>query len=250
MSCKETLRQIKERGYWKVTMHADPDQYDGGKFGFDDLQDFVRTHQVRYRGIPFPDLEERKQSGYRNNETYIESFTQTCGCLKTFRFYRSGQFVHYSRMLEDVEGSAEQTFARSDPRYGKKFLSTLACIYHLTETFLFASRLADKGVFGDRVNIQIELRGVGGRVLHYADPYDFPFNKEYVCRKDVVDLSCTKTPAELKVKRDNLAVEACAKILEYFQFSSEYVRDGLKSDQEDFYQKNFRRARLAPQLAW
>lgn len=125
----------------------------------------------------------------------------------------------------------------------------LACIYQLTEIFLFASRLADKGVFGDRANIQVELHYLKGKVLHYTDRSDFPFNNEYVCREDVVASRCKKTPAELKARRDDLAVKECAKILEHFQFSSEHVRDGLKSDQGDFYKKNFRRSRLAPQLA-
>lgn len=235
MTFEETIGKIKKGGYWEISMKPGPGTYDKERFKFDELENLVRTNQVKRRGVPFPYLTDAESQGkYYPRGTYLESFTSIIH-LSAFRFYQSGQFVEYLWMLEDAQDASASMFGPHDPQRGKKFMSPLACIYQLTEAFLFASRLAAKDVFRDRAIVEIKLHGLAGRVLNYSDPRRFPFYTEYPCEADTVSFDCEKTPQELQAEHDELAVEACVKILAYFKFSPKHVLDRVKSDQQDFY---------------
>lgn len=238
MTIQEIVSQIKKCGYWEVVIKPEPRQYVKEKIKFDTLIDIVKTNQVRYRDLPFPHLAKGKYSGYYIKETYIESFTQSPYYLGAFRFYKSGQFVHYARMLEDIRGTTRSIFEQSDPPRDIHYLSPAACIFQLTEIFLFASRLATKGVLGDSANIQITLHNLNGRVLRHNDNEHFPFYDKYVCHSDKIECCCKKTPVELQAEHDDLAIQECIKILEQFNFLSKHIHKNLKSDQQDFYGRN------------
>lgn len=239
MTIQETISQIKEHGYWEVVMKSEPHQYVKANLSFDALKELITTNQVKHRGIPFPNLAQKKHGDCYIKETYVESFTRLPYCLEAFRFYQSGQFVHYACMLEDMFGATRSRFEQSDPPRDMRYLSPSACVYRLTEIFLFASRLATKGVFGENANIQITLHNLNGRVLRHNDNEHFPFYDEYVCHSNKIECCCNKTPKELQAEHDDLAVQECVKILEQFSFSSKHIHKGLKSDQQDFYGRNF-----------
>lgn len=234
MTVEETIGELKEHGYWEIVLKPEPHQYVKEKFSFDDLQNLVVTNQVKRRGIPFPYLSRRSPSNYYVKDDFVESFTRLGGHLTAFRFYRSGQFVHYVNMVEDTLGAGGSMFELHDPHRGRSYLSPSACLYQLTEIFLFASRLATKGVFGDRTIIQIDLHNLNGRVLRHNDNKHFPFHNEYLCHTNKIPIRLEKTPPELQAEHDDLAVKACTRILEQFGFSK-YDHNALKSDQRDFY---------------
>lgn len=239
MTIEDIIKQIKQCGYWEVVLKPEPPQYDKHRFSLDDLQNLIRTHQVRHRGIPFPDISTRGNGNYYNKETFVESFTQIRNYLAAFRFYQSGQFVCYVRMVEDARGTGGSIFDPIDPQQNERYLSSVTCMYQLTEIFLFASRLATKGVFGNRANIEITLHNLKGRVLRHDAKNCLSCSDDCVCHTDKIPCNHQKTPEELQAEHDDLALKECAKILALFNFPSKYIPEALKSDQQNFYWRTY-----------
>ena len=219
-------------------MKPEPHQYVKGKFGIGDLKTLVEANQVRHRGVPFPILAKGNNSNYYPHDTYLESFAQLGNYyLSAFRFYQSGQIVNYVKMAEDPTDDGSEPSSHTLSR--KRDLSPQACIYQLTEIFLFASRLSTHGVFGDRANIQFKLHNLKGRVLTDKESRHFSFSGEHTCHTNSISRCYQKTPAELQTEHDDLALDACVEILEHFDFESKYAREGLKNEQQDLYSRTF-----------
>ncbi len=232
----EVMEKIKERGYWEIVMKPGAGQCDEEKFTFGELEGMIEYAQVRYRYMHYP-LPKTRFGGYGNVGTRLESHMHYGRYLSLFRFYRSGKFVHYLGMPEDRLGDDPSPRARWDPAARKPrpdppFLDFGSTMCQLTEVFLFASKLAARGAFGDRVRILIKLHGTNRRIL---TSYNRPL-KPHECGRGTIEVDeVAKTPYELWRERDKLAVSACIGVCGAFGLSSAYLKSGLEGVQEAFY---------------
>ena len=232
------MQKIKERGYWEIVLKPESGRPDSQEIAFDDMVRLVEDNQVRRRGVSYPFLKRTRFSDYRNAESCLESSLHYMLNLSSFVFHPSGRFVQHLGMPEDRWDDATRPFVpwdytRQNPRPDPPFLDFRSTICQLTEIFLFASRLASLDVFGARAEILIRLHGTGGRVLKFDTPPLLP--SRYECSTDQIEAGkVTKTPYELRLERDRLAVDACIGIFGFFGFASEHTRDALESAQKSF----------------
>lgn len=240
---EEIKEKIKERGYWEIVLK--PTQYPEKKFTHKQLRDWLEKHQVQYRGWYYPHLSENRDFGdYYNAQGYVESFVHWGSYLEIFRFYQSGKFVHYMGMQEDRLNDMPSLYVQWTPDMQKPppeqlFLEATMTLYQFTEIFLFASKLASDGVFGDQVQISIKLHNMNHRFLRSLDVRRAPFH-ERECHTEVIELdTITKTPEELKSEHDKLAIDQTIEILALFDFTSEHIGKVFQDDQKKFYERSF-----------
>lgn len=242
---EEIKAKIKERGYWEIAFKPNPTQYQEKKFTHEQLRQWLEKYQVQYRGWYYPHFSDRTDFGdYYNVQGYVESYVHWGSSIEIFRFYQSGQFVHYMGMQEDRLDDHPPFFEqwRSDmqkPPPEQLFLEPTMTLYQLTEIFLFASDLASEGVFGDQVQISIKLHNMNHRFLKSLDRLRAPFHSRE-CHTEMIEIGpITMTPEELKLDHDKLAIDKTIEILALFDFKSEHIRKVLERDQENFYKRSF-----------
>lgn len=233
--------EIMGRGYWEITLR--PEEYPQKLISFDKLRDVLQTCQVRYRGWYYPHISDANKHGeYYNADNYVQSWVRYAYFAEIFRFYTSGQFVHYAGMYEDRKNDGDDalltprgsSMKTSEPE--QPFLEPVGSLYLLTEIFLFASRLAKKGIFGERVHITIKLHNQKDRILKSEDPMQVRWWSG-VSHTDVIELMDSSVSAQrLYLDYDKMAVDKTINLLELFNCSSK-DRTLLEGDQKRIYER-------------
>jgi len=240
----EVQQKIKERGYWEIVLR--PVQYAEKKFPHQQLRNWLEKHQVQKRGWYYPHLSENKDFGdYYNVQGYVESYVHWASYLENFRFFQSGQFVHNMGIQEDrlddmppFGSQWEPSMQQPEPK--QFFLEPIMTVYQLTEIFLFASKLASEGVFGEQAQISIKLHNMNHRFLRTLDTRRAGFHGQE-CHSHIIELGpFTKTPKELESEHAKLAIDSAIEILALFGYTSESIRDTLEKDQQNFFNRTFR----------
>jgi hypothetical protein len=160
------LNRIRERGYWRVVIR--PGSFERERIPFPTLYPLLAERVVRLRDWDFPQLEPYGE--HERGLDWIAHGSERYGLyLEYWRFYQSGQFVDFEGMAEDWRDTSVLGPAPTDWEPGR-YLGVLDTLYHFTEIFEFASRLALADAFsGDaRVHVEILLSGLRGREL-YSD---------------------------------------------------------------------------------
>jgi len=240
---EEVQQKIKERGYWEIVLR--PFQFQDKKFSHQQLRNWLQKHQVTNRGWYYPHISENKDYGdYYNVQGYVESYVHWSSYVENFRFYQSGQYVHYKGMQEDrinddIPLSSQWNTSMQNPPPKQLFLEPIMALYQLTEIFLFASRLASEGVFGEQAVISIKLHNMNHRILRTLD-FRRPgfYNRE--CHSQKIELGpFIKTPKDLESEYAKLAIDNAIGILALFDYTSNTLRDTFEKDQQNFFNKTF-----------
>lgn len=240
---EEINAKIKERGYWEIILR--PIQYQEKKFTHKQLRDWLEKHQVRNRGWYYPHFSENKDFGdYYNVQGFLESYVHWGPNIENFRFYQSGQFIHYMGLQEDRLDDLPPLYAQWDPSMQNPppkqlFLEPIMTLYQLTEIFLFTSRLSSEEVFGDKTEIFIKLHNMNHRILRTLDHRGAGFH-DRECHSEIIELGpIIMTAKELESMHAKLAIDNTIEILSLFDYSSETLRDTFEKDQKNFFNKTF-----------
>ena len=162
------LKKIRERGYWRVVIR--PGSFERERIPFPALYPLLAERVVRLRGWEFPQLEPFGE--YNRGLDWIAHGSERYGkYLEYWRFYQSGQFVDFEGMAEDWGDQSMLAPVPADWEPGR-YLGVLDTLYHYTEIFELAARLAVTEAFSidDQVHIEIVLNGLRGRKL-YSDSW-------------------------------------------------------------------------------
>ena len=232
-----------KHGYWEITIR--PDEYPQELVSFDHLRNLLQTCQVQYRGWYYPHISDNDMHGHCHNEdNYVQSQVQYAYFAEIFRFYTSGQFVHYAGMYEDRK-NYNNTTSLTRPENSsmvihkpkQPFLEPVGSLYRLTEILLFASRLAKKDIFGKSIHIAIKLHNQEGRILKSEDSVQ-PRWWSGISHTNVINLLDTSIDArQLALDYDKMAVDTAIKLLEFFNCTSRDLRTLLESDQKRMYER-------------
>ena len=236
--------EIMRHGYWEIRLI--PEEYPQKLFSFEKLRDVLETCQVRYRGWYYPHISYGNRSGkYYNADNYVQSWVRYMYFAEIFRFYTSGQFVHYTGMYEDRKNDDDVTSLTrrnsgiKTSESEQSFLEPVGSLFLLTEIFLFAAKLAKKGIFGKRIHITIKLHNQKDRVLRPEDPTQISWwnGRSYT---DVIDLMNSSMDIQrLCLDYDKMAVDKTIYLLELFNCSSKDLRTLLENDQKRMYGRTF-----------
>ena len=135
-----------------------------------------------------------------------------------WRFYRSGQFVHYFGCPEDWWRGSKLD-ADLGARYAPgEALEIIMVLYRMTEILEFASRLAQKNVFENQALLTIEAQGMKGRSLIQLGNTLFNAFGEYVSQQPSFKFESTFDVQDLIGKSDVLALEEALRVYELFNW--------------------------------
>lgn len=179
---KELIDKIKQKGYWRVNIR--PIEYNEKRIpSVEECINIIKSCVVYLRGWDYPHIDRTGISMSGNDS--IESLCDwpEGGHYEYWRFYQSGQFVHYFSMREDYAIDGERLKKIQHDRHTKseKYLDILSALYSVTEVYLFARNLMAKNIMGEEMEIIVELGGVEGRELFFWDSFMRRLFNNYVC---------------------------------------------------------------------
>lgn len=153
-------------------------------------RELVRRASVSLRGWDYPHIAARDDArgGTERHPDYTEDWCDWNHHVEFWRMYKSGQFLHYKALREDLIGE------RNVP--AGPVLAVGSFIYTITEITEFAHRLRAAGLYKEGATIQISLGNTAGRRLWVEDPMRMDFGSPMIT-------SCTS----IKVERSARTVE-------------------------------------------
>ena len=213
MNSSELLEKIKSTGYWRVNIR--PIEFNASRIPqLSDCWDLVESGQTRLRGWNFPHID---RDYHRNMDDWIESGTEFMDMKEYWRFYQSGQFIHYFAFTEDYH---EVSWVSSTYETGKpeKWLGIISTLYRLTEIFEFATRLASKGILAPSAKISIKLADAQNRHLVFEQGSRI-LRGPYVCDRPEIAFERTYMEPELRGEARELALTAAVHVYEPFNWN-------------------------------
>lgn len=223
-----TVSKISSRGYWKVIMHSSEFKQD--RIGnLAECQSLIEDCRVSLRGWDYPHFDPPLVSG----QDYIWSKTDWEIYKEYWRFYRSGQFVHYFGCVEDWwKGSTLD--AELGARYGpREVLELIMALYRLTEIYEFASRLAQKEVFDGQMSLTIELRGMRGRRLICLSKPVFSAFGPYISQEEGFKFEATLLVQDLIARAAEHALEQSLRVFELFNWRDARLPENVSNLRDD-----------------
>jgi len=208
MDVKERLEKIKSRGYWRVNIR--PIDFEERKIeSLERCWKIIEDCCVRFRGWDYPVL-NKEEIRYGND--WVQSGHNWSGLSELWRFYQSGQFIHYFSCIEDYREIPNYfpTLKRVD-----RGLSVTSTLYKVTEIYEFATRLAEKNVLQNQAKISIKLVKMKDRTLFEWDGSMIPVYKSE--SEEIVTDEVVSTMELLGSSRDK-AIDKTRKILSEFSY--------------------------------
>ncbi len=228
---EDLLKTIKSRGFWKVVIR--PTVFNKQIISsLSECITIIEEAKVSLRGWDYPHYGRKGRS---NGLDWIESQADFGVHKELFRFYQSGQFIHYFAIRED--------WMMEDPWYDGKYknlkplsaLSFIATLYTNTEIFEFASRLAEKNILGKEIYINIELYRNKERSLVSLD-FDRHLSEGYISTLDIIPYEKQYLAEELLGKSSELSLDYTVWLFEKFQWMKP-SRDVLREAQKKLLEK-------------
>jgi hypothetical protein len=238
MDIEEVKNRIKERGYWKINFY--PSKFIPNLIpSREDCIEILTNNIVRLRGWSYPHIPSCS-ADYKDiypGDDYYEAYIDWDIHKEVWRFYQSGQFIHYRALEEDW--MQESAFGYNYIKPGS-ILEVIMTIYTLTEIFEFLRRLAvGSNVYEEGGIIKIELISMNGRMLKLLDPMRSSLSMSYIARIPEI-----KIPEKIVTKEDiinksgELALEFLAYVFETFGWINQPT-EVFKSDQQKLLERKF-----------
>jgi len=236
---KQLIDKIKQKGYWKVVIRP---QVFKEKYisSIDECKKVVQDSIISLRGWNYPHIDKSriKISGNDSVESFCDS--DFMGIYEYWRYYQSGQFVHYFTMREDyrMDEAKLQQVQDFSSTSSTKFLSILSSLYSVTEIYQFALRLTLKDALGDSIEVIIELHDIEGRELFFWECFSRFLDQSYICkfRDEPLVIERLIKKEELISNADNIALDACVEMFRKFNWENP-SKTVLEEDQKKFLQR-------------
>jgi hypothetical protein len=222
------IEDIRSIGHWRVNIR--PLQPLADKLSFQKCYEVVDQARVSIRGWDYPHIGHRQDDtgGHSRGDDYVESW---CAWHRQFEFwhmYRSGQFLSYNTLRDDIELQRGIV--------GARVLTTRDAIYSVTEFVEFAHRLFVNGIYRDGLSMHISLNNTAGRQL-WAGANRMPFFDIRQTGAENIQITRVLTFNELAVGAIEIALAILVELFDYFGWNPNPTQ--IRSDQEDFYRGTF-----------
>jgi hypothetical protein len=223
------LDRIRAVGHWRVVFRpltALPEKLSLQR-GFD----AVEKARVSIRGWDFPHISRRDddQGGTERAGDFIENWCDWQTQVEFWRMYRSGQFLAYTALNDDMVAAARNDSARQ--------LEIVDAIYTVTEFFEFGFRLAQAGLYRQGFHANVKLIGSANRPL-VAGRGRMGFFSPHTTSADTVELERTVDAAKLDEGALETSLSALLELFDHFGWNP--AGDQIRGDQEAFYRREFR----------
>ena len=155
---ESVLKTVVTRGYWKIILRPVVFKLDRISTLWD-CENLLSSCRVA-GGWDYPHL-QTVESG----DDYIWCETNWEEHKEFWRFYQTGQFVHYVGFVEDWWKDSMLSDRAMRGYLSGEALDIIHALFRITQIYEFADRLASKGTFGDYVNVHIGLHRILNRKL-------------------------------------------------------------------------------------
>lgn len=226
-SFDELVPYIKGRGHWRVV--ARPLVHQPEALGsLSALPEIATQCCVRVRGWYFPHIDHREPwavhtlaDGIRGGGVFEE-------IAESWRLHCSGQFAHIDSLVEDHIAEDMEAGRRrgwsipSGFKAGGRYLDFLGALYHLTEAYVFTSRLAEHDAYKPGCRVVVELHNCKGRELFAWQPgRGLYIGGPRVCHEETLQYRPDPiAQADMIAGAPELALDAWVYFMERFNFLS------------------------------
>jgi hypothetical protein len=189
---------------------------------------------VKLRGWYYPAIGDKIEQFFFG-ENYVAGLVEFSNYTEAWRFYQSGQFVHYFAFWEDYEKGIQWRIGFRtdyDPSMPLKVKGIVMTLYTVAEIFKLASNFVKEGIFDDKIHILMKLHDTQGRSLA-TDPMRILY-KDYKCMVDeitfekIYDVTTFDKNLELNI------VDAVKEIFHSFNWVSQDIEKAITPDLKDF----------------
>lgn len=221
------IDRIRSIGHWRVVFRpARPLQQ---QLSFAECEQAVERNRVTLRGWDFPHISHRRDDGggYSREDGFAENWCDWIHSAEFWRMYRSGQFVSYRSLEQDLDGSRT-----GDQRY----LDVRDTIYSVSEFIEFAHRMTKEGVYRDGYQAEISLVNTKGRFLDVG-PGRMPFLDARRTKLDAISLKTEVTASQINEGASAISLPLIIELFSNFGWDTSPTQIGI--DQEKFYRREF-----------
>ena len=222
------IEDIRSIGHWRVNIR--PLQPLVDKLSFQKCFEEVDRARVSIRGWDYPHISHRQDDtgGKTRGDCFAESWTSWNRQFEFWRMYRSGQFLSYNTVRDDVE--------QRRGIHGVRVLATRDAIYSITEFIEFTHRLFINGLYRNGVSIYISLNNTANRQL-WAGANRLPFLAAHQTGADTINIKKVLSPIDFEGGAMEIALEILMEFFDYFGWNPHKAQ--IRSDQENFYRRIF-----------
>jgi hypothetical protein len=220
------LEKIQSRGFWKVIIR--PDKFSQDKIPYDVLYPLVQRTAVDLYGDDFPNV-VLDSLPFRGTD-WIGQEIEAGHFLEAWNMYQSGQFVHYSGMLDDWLNQSDSSRSPEGRR-----LAIEEVVRQYTGIFVFASRLALTDGYAQDTHIYIDvlIKDLQGRHLYINTPGRWPLRQPYEAHIPEFHPANRFPRDELIANSTKLALQASREL--FLRFGWDASLASLESTQSTFY---------------
>jgi len=191
----------------------------------------IREQSVRIRGWDYPHYDPHDAPKVGKN--YVEQSCDWKFFIEFWRYYQSGQFVHYFVIREDwMTDNPFGTIPQFEPGEALWYEST---IYTFTEIYELASRLASRSLLGESCTISVKLHGTNGRRL-VPGMSGRLLRGIYRCEMDSIESNVETSTANLIARSADLAAEQSVFVFHRFDWG-DITAQAVKAEQTELLQK-------------
>ena len=210
----KSLEKIRSRGHWRVVVR--PTNYNPALItNLADLGPLLQKSVVRLRGWSFPQLGINSPVIYGN---YLEGGTDYQHYVEFWRFYQSGQFIHYSGIEEDWRDQSYDLWRPPEDWQSGVSLDLVEVIWTFTEIFEFALRLASTLEGHEYMHIKITASNIEGRTLWDNPGRLHPLGTQ-TARINKFDREYDLSHAQLSTATRELALKPAKDLFQLFGWS-------------------------------
>ena len=157
----ELLERIRSRGYWKAIVR--PTTFVGRRVKQrSDLLPILEKTSVEIKGWSFPHIDPVMTLD--EGPDWIGQELARDHILEFWRFYQSGQLIHYFAMPEDW-GALSSPWRQSSDGISRVMLDVGDVVIRFTEVFEFAARLAFAETWDEGIHIEVSVDNIENHFL-------------------------------------------------------------------------------------
>ena len=216
----QLLHAIRGRGHWRVRIVPESA---GQRFKLpSDCRDAIAASAVLLRGWDYPHVPLRNDEFHCQTPVRDgwEGMVDWDRHRELWRLMRSGQFIHYLALWEDLA-----------PEFrGQRVLGASGVVYSLLEFVEFSRRLTGAASYGTSIDLEIDLVDVKSRELKMLDPRRM-LDREYTTAESTVELRTTLSLPLGQSDARSAARDLTIELFEMFQLElSLHIIDDIQGE--------------------
>ena len=215
----ELLDKIRSRGHWRVVVR--PATFDEKRVTeLSALLPILEKTFVQFKGWSFPHLEG--SSNIDKGTDWVGQEIDWEPIVEIWRFYQTGQFVHYSGMMTDWNKHSS-TFAGLPSQWlsektgdRKVLLDLKEVMLRFAEIFEFASRLSSTKAGDYQMHLEIELLGIEDYLFRVSPNDQVDFFREMANPTSRIPFTVDVPAFDLMCNTKELALKPAAELFQRF----------------------------------